>query len=155
ELGDQQLIKALVGLKSRLHVVLSNPRPSDAQSNSKQTDGNKASRQTLKAAGAEVIDRMLPTNQIGHNKFAVLVRSGQPVAVLFGSTNWTSTGLCTQTNNTIICRDAALAGRYLDYWKQLAKDTKAAGGTPKALQGKTLRSWDAKAMTLKLASDVT
>jgi len=150
ELGDQQLIEALAGLKSRLHVVLSNPKPSDEQSASGLTDGNEGSRQTLKDAGAEVIDRMLPNNQIGHNKFAVQVKNAKPVAVLFGSTNWTSTGLCTQTNNTIIWRDAALAGRYLDYWKQLAKDTKDADGEPKALQGKTLRSWDAKSKTFKL-----
>lgn len=150
ELGDQQLIDALAGLKTKLHVVLSNPKASDEQSASGITDGNDTSRQTLKDAGAEVIDRMLPNNQIGHNKFAVLVKKKKPVAVLFGSTNWTSTGLCTQTNNTIIWRDADLAGRYLDYWKQLAKDTEAAGDDPKALQGKTLRDWDAKSKRFKL-----
>jgi len=61
---------------------------------------------------------MLPNNQIGHNKFVVYVdASGKPAAVLFGSTNWTSTGLCAQTNNTIVCDDAQIARRYHDYWK--------------------------------------
>ncbi len=150
ELGDAQLIGALAGLKSKLHVVLSNPKASDEQSASGITDGNDKSRQMLKEAGAEVIDRMLPDGQIGHNKFAVLVRRKKPVAVLFGSTNWTSTGLCTQTNNTIIWRDADLAGRYLDYWRQLAQDTEAAGGDSKALQSKALRDWDAKSKRYKL-----
>src|SRR5262249_52530897 len=90
ELGDEQLIDALKALKKRLHVVLSNPKASDEQSQSSETDGNVHSRQALKDAGADVIDRMLPSNQIGHNKFAVLVKKGKPVAVLFGSTNWTS-----------------------------------------------------------------
>ena len=153
ELGDTQLIDALAGLKAHLHVVLSNPKASDEQSASGVTDGNDTSRQTLKDAGAEVIDRMLPNNQIGHNKFAVLVKKGKPVAVLFGSTNWTATGLCTQTNNTIIWRDTDLAKRYLDYWQQLAKDTKAADGNPKALQGGDLRAWDAKSKTLKPDGD--
>lgn len=157
ELGDQQLIDTLKSLKKRLHVVLSNPKASDKQSTSEVTDGNNTSRQELKDAGAVVIDRMLPSNQIGHNKFAVQVKKGKPIAVLFGSTNWTSTGLCTQTNNTIIWRDVALAQRYLDYWKQLAKDTKAAAGDPKALQGTPLRTWDAKSKTLKIdgATSVT
>ncbi|MDE2402136.1 MAG: hypothetical protein KGL90_10765 [Burkholderiales bacterium] len=155
ELGDDQLINALAGLKSRLHVVLSNPKASDEQSQSGETDGNVTSRQTLKDAGAEVVDRMLPSNQIGHNKFAVLVQKKKPVAVLFGSTNWTATGLCTQTNNTIIWRDADLAGRYLDYWKKLSGDTADAADDPKALQGKDLRSWDAKSKAFKLDGDAT
>ena len=153
ELGDSELIGALKTLKKRLHVVLSDPKASDEQSQSGTTDGNVTSRQALKDAGAEVIDRMLPDGQIGHNKFAVQVKKGKPVAVLFGSTNWTSTGLCTQTNNTIIWRDAALAKRYFDYWKQLAQDTEAAGADPKALQGAALRSWDAKSKTLKVEGD--
>jgi phosphatidylserine/phosphatidylglycerophosphate/cardiolipin synthase-like enzyme len=155
ELGDEQLIDALKTLGKRLHVVLSNPKASDEQSQSGVTDGNAASRQALEDAGADVIDRMLPNNQIGHNKFAVQVVKGKPVAVLFGSTNWTSTGLCTQTNNTIIWRDAALARRYLDYWKKLARDTQAAGVDPKALQGAPLRTWDAKSKTLKVEGDAT
>ena len=68
---------------------------------------------------------MMPSNHIGHNKFLVYVDdAGKPQAVLLGSTNWTPTGLCTQTNNTLIIDDPKLAARYLDYWKQLAADTK-------------------------------
>jgi phosphatidylserine/phosphatidylglycerophosphate/cardiolipin synthase-like enzyme len=155
ELGDQQLIDVLKTLKKRLHVVLSNPKASDEQSQSGETDGNVTSREDLKDAGAEVIDRMLPDGQIGHNKFAVQVKKGKPVAVLFGSTNWTSTGLCTQTNNTIIWRDAGLAKRYLDYWKQLTQDTETAVGDPKALQATPLRTWDAKSKTLKVGGEAT
>ena len=155
ELGDQQLIDALKTLKKRLHVVLSNPKASDEQSQSGETDGNVTSRQELKDAGADVIDRMMPNGQIGHNKFAVQVKKGKPVAVLLGSTNWTSTGLCTQTNNTIIWRDAGLAKRYLDYWKQLAQDTEAADGDPKALQATPLRTSDAKSKTLKVGDGAT
>lgn len=153
ELGDKQLIDALADLKGRLHVVLSNPKAGDEQSASGITDGNVDSRKALKDAGAKVIDRMLPNNQIGHNKFAVLVKNKKPVAVLFGSTNWTSTGLCTQTNNTVIWRNADLAARYLDYWKQLAEDTKGADDNPKGLQDKKLRGWDAKPKTFKLDGD--
>ncbi|KQV48344.1 hypothetical protein ASC95_20580 [Pelomonas sp. Root1217] len=155
ELGDDELISSLASLKSRLHVVLSNPKASDGQSASGVTDGNSTSRQTLKHAGAEVIDRMFRTGQIGHNKFAVLVKKKKPVAVLFGSTNWTSTGLCTQTNNTIIWRNPELAQRYLDYWNELKKDTEAAGDDPKALQAAKLRTWDRKSKTFNLENGAT
>jgi phosphatidylserine/phosphatidylglycerophosphate/cardiolipin synthase-like enzyme len=144
ELGDDELITALEGAGKKLHLVLSNPDAGDEQSASAITDGNAASRARLAKTAGQLIDRMLANNQIGHNKFVVYVDAhGTPAAVLFGSTNWTATGLCAQTNNTIVCDEARIARRYHDYWKQLAKDTLAAAGNPKALQGPALRTWDA------------
>jgi phosphatidylserine/phosphatidylglycerophosphate/cardiolipin synthase-like enzyme len=63
---------------------------------------------------------------IGHNKFAVLVVGGEPKAVWTGSTNWTSTGLCAQTNNTIVLESRAVAAAYLDYWNRLHADEQPA-----------------------------
>jgi len=74
---------------------------------------------------------------------------------LFGSTNWTSTGLCTQTNNTVIIDDPKVAKRLFNYWKQLAQDTKQAGDDPKELQGQDLRSWDAEGDTIDLGGQGT
>lgn len=71
----------------------------------------------------------MPANHIGHNKFLVYVdKDDMPQSVLLGSTNWTSTGLCTQTNNSLIIDNTELARRYLSYWEQLKKDTEDAGG---------------------------
>jgi phosphatidylserine/phosphatidylglycerophosphate/cardiolipin synthase-like enzyme len=67
-----------------------------------------------------------------------------------GSTNWTSTGLCTQTNNTITINNPSLAKRYLEYWKQLKNDTVTAKGIPKNLQSATLRTWGATGGTFQL-----
>jgi hypothetical protein len=156
ELGDEELVAALETAGQRLHLILSNPKASDKQSAGKNTDGNKESRRRLGKTAGELINRMLGSNQIGHNKFAVYVnKQGTPVAVLLGSTNWTSTGLCAQTNNTIVSEDLGLARRYLDYWHALAKDTEAADGDRKALQGKALRGWDAKSKTLAFGSGST
>src|SRR5262249_52953248 len=89
---------------------------------------------------------------IGHNKFLVYADgAGQAQAVLFGSTNWTATGLCTQTNNTMVVEDAKLAARYLDYWNQLAADTKNAARDQRKLQGRALRSWDATGKTVPMS----
>ena len=142
ELGDEQLIRKLEQLGKRLQIVLSNSAVTDAVTK-KKTDGNAAARARLALTGCTKIDRIMPDNHIGHNKFLVYVdKDGKPQAVLFGSTNWTSTGLCAQTNNTLVIEDAKVAARYLSYWKQLVADTKASNGVATALQGSTLRAWD-------------
>ena len=143
ELGDEELIAKLEGLGKRLQVVLSNSDVTDADTKAK-TDGNKPARDRLAKTDGTQWDRIMPTNHIGHNKFLVYTdKGGKPQAVLFGSTNWTPTGLCAQTNNTLVIEDPKLAARYLSYWKKLAADTKAAKGAAQALQGAKLRSWDA------------
>jgi phosphatidylserine/phosphatidylglycerophosphate/cardiolipin synthase-like enzyme len=74
----------------------------------------------------------------------VLSQNGAPVAVLSGSTNWTSTGLCTQTNNALVIESAEVAQRYIDYWNALEADIAAANGDQKKLQSPTLRGFTHK-----------
>lgn len=151
ELHDDELLAKLVSLRSKLHVVLSNAVVTDEVTKVK-SDGNAAARDALKAAKAKVIDRIMPSNHIGHNKFLVHVdATGKAKAVLFGSTNWTPSGLCTQTNNTMVVDDPGLANRYLLYWRKLAADTKASLGIAKDLQGGALRQWSAARKSFDVA----
>src|SRR6185369_2995895 len=151
ELGDEELIARLEGLGKKLQIVLSDSAVTDPVTKKKE-DGNQAARDRLRKKAGRKWDRIMPANHIGHNKFLVYVdKAGKAKAVLFGSTNWTSTGLCAQTNNTVVMENAKLAERYLSYWKQLAADTKAANGDAKALQGSTLRTWDTKDKDFTLA----
>ena len=120
ELSDPELVARLLAAGSSVHVVLSNTGPDDA------TDA--PAREALHQAGLDLTDRMLGSNHIGHNKFVVYVDDqGRPQAVLTGSTNWTSTAICAQSNNALICRDGTLAAFYLDYWKRLKADGAAQG----------------------------
>src|SRR5262249_52939464 len=130
-----------------LHLVLSNNN-ADAteQPESGPYDGkNRAAALKVGATAKELIRRYMPTGQIGHNKFVVYKDAqGTPKAVLTGSTNWTATGLCTQSNNAIVIESEALAALYLKYWDALKEDALAAGipDTPapvKAIQGEGLR----------------
>src|SRR5262245_49138276 len=97
---------------------------------------------------------------IGHNKFAVLLdKNGKPIEVWSGSTNWTKTGLCAQSNNTIVVQSDAVAKAYLDYWNRLHADKLP---TPHPLsaplasdQGKPLRTANAKPSTMKLDNGKT
>jgi len=151
ELGDAELIAKLAGIGKRLQIVLSNSVATDIKTK-KKTDANQLARDTLAAKDGSQWDRLMPTGHIGHNKFLVYSdQGGKPKGVLLGSTNWTPTGLCAQTNNTLVIEDPKLAARYLAYWKQLAADTKAAAGVAKALQGTKLRTWDASMADFTLA----
>ncbi len=152
ELGDEELIEKLEGLGERLEIVLSNSAVTDPATK-KKSDGNEPARSRLaQTSRKKKLDRIMPANHIGHNKFLVYVdKSGTAKAVLFGSTNWTSPGLCTQTNNTLIIEDPNVANRYWSYWRQLAADTKAAKGDSKAMQGSKLRTWDASGKDFTLA----
>jgi phosphatidylserine/phosphatidylglycerophosphate/cardiolipin synthase-like enzyme len=159
ELGDEELIAKLEGLKKRLYIVLSNSKKEIPDKSKKPTlgkngkkkipkktiDDNQNSRNRLKVTTENKWDRIMPNNHIGHNKFLVYVdKNNKPLSVLLGSTNWTPTGLCTQTNNTLIIDDTNIANCYLEYWKQLKQDTEAAKGVSKNLQGSVLRTWDSK-----------
>jgi phosphatidylserine/phosphatidylglycerophosphate/cardiolipin synthase-like enzyme len=114
ELNDPEMLTLLLSTPN-LHIILSNTGKDDGE--------NKGARQTLHDAGIDISDRMLKDGHIGHNKFAVYVdNNGTPQAVLSGSTNWTYTGICGQSNNAIIIESPELAKIYLDYWQSLRRE---------------------------------
>ena len=138
ELDDPELIDLLAEAVAagRVHLILStagSTKPSskgtadeDPQPVVWDTENNAARLRLQAIQGADVTDRMFNNSaHIGHDKFAVYVKNG-PKAVMTGSTNWTSTGLCTQSNNTILIEDSDLAGHYLDFWQRLKKDPQPA-----------------------------
>lgn len=169
ELHDEPLVRILEKSGKSLSIVLSNAmKEEEVPKNSiltksekaalkkKKVDGNLDARKRLTKTAREIHHRLLPNNQIGHNKFVVYVNaSGTAKAVLLGSTNWTPTGLCAQTNNTIVLDNPAVAERYLNYWKALAADTRQSKNDPKKLQGTTLRGFGAKSKTITLGGDGT
>ena len=129
ELTDRELIDAIKRNAGSVKVLLANADASEVGPTGKQVkvyDGtNAAARIELKAVlGDSLIDRLLAKGSyIGHNKFIVYVdAAGVARIVLTGSTNWTSTGLCAQSNNILVLDDDAIAARYLDYWHRLVAD---------------------------------
>ncbi|MBR0984136.1 phospholipase D-like domain-containing protein [Bradyrhizobium liaoningense] len=122
-------------------VILGNEWIHDDKTNEDIEDADADNRAALKKAGVPVIDRIVQKGRIPHNKFMVLTQADTPTAVLTGSTNWTSSGLCTQTNNALVIESERVAQRYFEYWNELKKDVDQASGNQKALQGETLRTW--------------
>ena len=126
--------------KSRT-VILGNEQVAATDTAPASEDADAKNRADLKAAGVMVIDRILRKGDIPHNKSLVLSLNGAPTAVLSGSTNWTSTGLCTQTNNALVIESSEVAQRYIAYWKALKADVEAAAGDQNKLQSPALRSF--------------
>ena len=145
-LTDAQLIAAIkaLAMTPQLARCLSNADSSetsqgdDSKTHShKVSDGtNAATRADLHAAGVPVPDRFVPSGSIGHNKFVVWSNGQGPQEVLTGSTNWTPTGLCSQTNNALVLRSAAITQGYQDYWNRLVQDASL-----HPAQGPELRAW--------------
>jgi phosphatidylserine/phosphatidylglycerophosphate/cardiolipin synthase-like enzyme len=144
ELNDKALEDRLHGdgeaAAKKRTVILGNERRAKSKDGTEVEDVDAANRAALKKSGVKVIDRILGKNSIPHNKFMVFY-DPKPSAVLTGSTNWTSTGLCTQTNNALIINSPAVAEQYDAYWTALAADETAAKGDQKKLQSSVLRTW--------------
>lgn len=117
EFNDEQLIDALKPFGSRGHVLIGNGTATKS--------ANPPVADQLSAAKLEVRHRDLShkgaSSPSVHNKFIVEAdANGQNASrVLTGSTNWTTTGLCTQLNNALIVEDAAIAARFRKQWDLL------------------------------------
>jgi phosphatidylserine/phosphatidylglycerophosphate/cardiolipin synthase-like enzyme len=119
EINDQQLIDALKPFGSRGHVLIGN--------GSATKSANPPVAGQLTAAGLDVHHRDLShsgkSSPSVHNKFVLEADAkGQNASrVLTGSTNWTTTGLCTQLNNMLIVEDATIAARFRKQWDMLVQ----------------------------------
>jgi phosphatidylserine/phosphatidylglycerophosphate/cardiolipin synthase-like enzyme len=119
ELNDEELIDALGAFGPRAHVLLAN--------GTKDEDENADARAKLRAKHVDVRDRLVHTSShFAHNKFLVVSDDGgTPISVWTGSTNWTITGLCTQSNNAVLIENADVAAWYRDAWDELVKAANA------------------------------
>src|SRR5882757_1840098 len=132
-LNDPELKAALKAFGKKCHLILANGAFSAKNGN----DENKAVRAELRNV-VDLYNRLVPTGHFAHNKFLVVCDSAaKPQRVLYGSTNWTITGLCTQANNGIIVNDAKLAQYFLDEWNLLKKAKNAYPPTLAKTNGET------------------
>ena len=115
ELKDRELENLLKDLPY-VHLVLSNAGSKKIKN---YDDTNIAARKMLHDTDTDITDRFLGTH-IGHNKFLVYAdKNNNPKAVLTGSTNWTTSGVCAQSNNIIILESPNVAELYYQYWLRL------------------------------------
>ncbi len=79
----------------------------------------KKNEEAIAAATIQPLCKPRTTGKIMHNKFFVLTKNDNPIAVWTGSTNLTENGIFGHSNCGHIIEDAAVAAAYLDYWKEL------------------------------------
>ena len=127
ELNDTELIKALLSIPAgHLYLLLGNTPTNE----SVLPAFGKPSKEVMAAAlGADHFHyRTVPSSHIAHNKFVLYTDpSGTPAAVLTGSTNWTQSGICTQSNNQLILHSKDMGSLYQAYWQRLLDDTVSSG----------------------------
>lgn len=116
ELRDRELIDLIKAAGPRAHVILAN-----GSFDTDDPDPNSQAADELTADGIDLRRRMVSSGHYAHNKFAVFSKGDGPERVWTGSTNWTPTGLCTQSNHAVLVSDATLARSYRDYWERLAE----------------------------------
>ncbi|HEX6703459.1 MAG TPA: phospholipase D-like domain-containing protein [Albitalea sp.] len=129
ELEDAELVDLLLQNQARLELILTTAGSTKPKKGSGDPVRWDVTNQDARAKLAQVMGKRLHNRwfnnsaHIGHNKFAILVSSdGVPEVVWTGSTNWTKTGLCAQTNNTIIVNSSSVAAEYMTYWNRLLND---------------------------------
>lgn len=122
ELNDPDLLDHLVANAGRVEVILCT---AGSTKTGVWDTTNKNSRKALVTAGVKIHHRLFNSSaRIGHNKFVVLLDpTEKPIAVLTGSTNWTATGLCGQSNNATIITHDDVAARFNKQWEALRDDT--------------------------------
>jgi hypothetical protein len=151
EMTDKELLASLLGAGQKLNIVLANIVAKPKPGGSEETPGeNDDSEKKLKASARTLLYRKPSSGHIVHNKFLIYAdSSGTPQSVLTGSCNWTDTGLCAQTNNSIVIRDGAVAARYMAYWNKLKAD-EVAHEKGKPFQDTPLRTFNGTGKTLSL-----
>jgi phosphatidylserine/phosphatidylglycerophosphate/cardiolipin synthase-like enzyme len=154
ELTDVELVSSLVALGIKLNIVLADivTKEKDAGSLEENKDAWKA----ISASNKEgSLYRRPPSAHIVHNKFLIYVDgANRAQALLTGSTNWTATGLCAQTNNALVIDDPSVAQRYRNYWNQLKADEQAYEKDPKVFQGAALRAFNSSGKQFTLDKKV-
>jgi hypothetical protein len=144
EMNDHELVDALKPFGNRGHVLIGNGSATQSWVASELT-----------AAKLEVKHRDLSNGKGSspsvHNKFVVESDAAGKTAsrVLTGSTNWTTTGLCTQLNNVLIVEDTTIASRYLDQWGKLVA---AGNAMPPALVAANSKPTDHDNLSLYFAA---
>ena len=119
ELNDDELMEKILANKDRIEIILSNTSDDTA---GEWDAENAPNRKILHDNGVQIIDRMFNNGSIGHNKFVIYLEKGVPRSVMTGSTNWTSNGLCAQSNNAVLIESPELAALYNNYFGLLKTD---------------------------------
>jgi len=107
DLNEPDIVSRLQKLGNRVRAVIDNSgehKPDDSPE-------SEVARLLSKSAGAANVTRM-HFNGLQHNKVLIAKKNGQPVKVLFGSTNFSFRGIYIQANNALVLYSPEAAGMF-------------------------------------------
>jgi len=118
ELSDPELVAMLLDPENTMYYDLVLGKTSMDPHTKIDDATNANARRALHMADPDAIqDRFIGPWGIAHNKFQVLLDSdGNAVDVTTGSTNWTATGLCCQSNMAVRIYNSEVADHFRDYF---------------------------------------
>jgi len=109
DFNEPDILARLEACGNRVRAIIDN----SASHGDPESAESKAAARLSASAGADAVRRM-HFKSLQHNKVLVVRRSGQPLKVLFGSTNFSFRGIYIQANNALVFHSAdtaALFGR--------------------------------------------
>ncbi len=98
DLNEPDIVALLEQTGGRLRAIIDNSGAHAAASSAE----SQAAKRLSASAGAQNVKRMHFKN-LQHNKVLIAKKNGEPVKVLFGSTNFSFRGLYIQANNALVC----------------------------------------------------
>ena len=117
-----QLLKSTIDRGVDVQIVYDARKESPAKENDLQV--------AAVGIGANCKRRTEGKSYISHNKFIVKLENGNPISVWTGGMNFSDGGIFGHSNVAHVLEDAAVATKYLEYWKDLHNDPKTSDLKP-------------------------
>ena len=128
DLNEPDILSLLEKIGSRLRIVID-----DSKGHQDGSDETRAEQRLKRSAGADNVRRM-HFSRLQHNKVLIAKRDGQPVKVLFGSTNFSFRGIYIQANNVLVFRDSSAASLFEDVFELAFNNPRSFKTNPIATQ---------------------
>jgi hypothetical protein len=107
DLNEPDIVGLLEKIGGRLRAIID-----DSRDHKPETSAESQAAARLAASAGEGNVKRMHFKKLQHNKVLIAKRNGEPVKVLFGSTNFSFRGLYIQANNALVFRDPQAAALF-------------------------------------------
>jgi PLD-like domain len=128
DLNEPDIVALLEKIGGRLRAIID-----DSKDHGEGSAESEAAQRLSASAGEENVKRM-HFKRLQHNKVLIARRHGQPIKVLFGSTNFSFRGLYIQANNVLVVRSPEAATLFAKVFDRAFQNPKKFNEDPIARQ---------------------
>jgi hypothetical protein len=127
DLNQPDIVGLLEKIGGRLRAIID-----DSRDHKPETSAESQAAARLAASAGESNIKRIHFKKLQHNKVLIAKRNGEPIKVLFGSTNFSFRGLYIQANNTLVLRDPQAASLFADAFELAFTNPKKCASDPLA-----------------------